>query len=180
VNFPKDTPSDGYEVKACAPKELTRADLESCFAIIGDGGAVNVNTMRRDLPNSSLLAIACTGGRIVGVGAIKPVRKPYAAKVAKNSGVEFPPDTLELGYVAVQSAHRNRGLSQRIVLVLVSSLADRLFATTDEENAFKSGIFEKGQRMAWAERNAVILGAAVICCDRDQTALSLLERFRLS
>jgi hypothetical protein len=79
---------------------LSRAELESCFAIIGDGGAVNVNTMRRDLPNFSVLAIACAGGRIVGVGAIKPGRKSYAAKVAK-----------------------------RIALVLVSSLADRLFAT---------------------------------------------------
>jgi hypothetical protein len=133
VDLPKDTPVDDYEVKACAPKELSRAELESCFAIIGDGGAVNVNTMRRDLPNSSVLAIARTGGRIIGAGAIKPVRKTYAAKVAKDSGVQFPPDTLELGYVAVQSDHRNRGLSHRIASVLVSSLTVRLFATTDEE-----------------------------------------------
>jgi hypothetical protein len=47
----------------------------------------------------------------------------------------------------------------------------------DEENVFKSGIFEKGRRMAWAERNALILGEAVVCGDRDQTALFVVRRF---
>src|SRR5690242_14356029 len=99
MDFPKDPPPDDYEVITCAPRELNRAELETCFAIIGEGGAVNVNTMRRDLPNSSILAIARIGSQIVGVGAIKPVRKGYAAKVARDSGVGFPAETLELGYV---------------------------------------------------------------------------------
>ena len=158
MNLPKDTLMDGYEVKACAPKELSHAELESCFAIIRDGGAVDVNTMKRDLPKSRVLAIAQIGDQIVGVGAIKPVRKPYAAKVAIGSGVEFPPDTLELGYVAVHSAHQNRGLSKRIVLVLVSSLSDRLFATTDQEwmrrTLPKVGFARKGKE--WPEQRGML------------------------
>jgi hypothetical protein len=37
------------------------------------------------------------GDQIVGVGAIKPVREQYAAKVARNSEVDFPANTQELG-----------------------------------------------------------------------------------
>jgi predicted N-acetyltransferase YhbS len=122
VNLRKQRAADKYEVTACKPTELSAAELEKCIALIQDGCAVEVNTMRRDLPNSSLLAVARTGDQIAGVGAIKPVRKPYAAKVSQDSGVEFPPDTLELGYVAVQRDHQNRGLSQRIASVLVKSL----------------------------------------------------------
>jgi hypothetical protein len=96
-----------------------------------------------------MLAIARTNGQIVGAGAIKPVRKEYAAKVARDSGVEFPPETLELGYVAVHRDHRNRGLSHRIASALVSNLTCRLFSTTDEEwmkrVLAKTGFSKKGK-----------------------------------
>ena len=120
-----------YEVTPCTTTDLSPAEVEACFAIIEVGEAVVVQTMKRDLPRSSVLAIARKGDQIVGVGAIKPARERYAAKVARNSGVQFPPETLELGYVAVEEAHRHRGLSYRIVEALLSCHAGRLFATTD-------------------------------------------------
>lgn len=134
VNVQSDKPADknaDYEVTACTIKDLSQAEVEACFAIIEVGEAVDVQTMKRDLPRSSVLAIARKGDQIVGVGAIKPVRKRYAAKVARNSGFPFPPETLELGYVAVDEAHRDRGLSYRIVEALLSRHVGRLFATTD-------------------------------------------------
>jgi predicted GNAT family N-acyltransferase len=137
-----------YEVAARIPGDLNAAELETCFTIIEEGEAVDPNTMKRDLPRSVVLAIARKADQIVGLGAIKPVRKRYAAKVARNSGVQFPPETLELGYVAVDEDHRHRGLSYRIVEALLSRYADRLFATTDAEWMKKAlsqyGFLKKG------------------------------------
>jgi predicted GNAT family N-acyltransferase len=138
-----------YEVGTYSPGNLNRADLQTCFTIIEAGGAVDVASMKRDLPRASALALARINTQIVGVGAIKPVRKGYAAKVARNSGVQFPPETPELGYVAVDGGHRQRGLSYRIVDALLSQHRDRLFATTDAEWMKKAlskyGFLRKGK-----------------------------------
>lgn len=42
-------------------------------------------------------------------------------------------DTLELGYVPVDPAHRGRGLSLQITRLLLSQHTDRLFATTYDD-----------------------------------------------
>jgi hypothetical protein len=125
------TPKQGYELVAALPSELTSEDVEKCVAIIGDGGAVNLRTMKRDLPLSQILVIARWRGEIVGTGAIKPVRTEYAAGIAAKSGYAFPAETPELGYVAVNRAHRGRGLSHEITGLLLSQYSGRLFATTD-------------------------------------------------
>jgi predicted GNAT family N-acyltransferase len=137
-----------YEVGACTPRDLARAELETCFAIIEQGEAVDVDSMKRDLPRSSVLAVARKDTKIVGVGAIKPVRKGYAAKASRNSRVKFPPETPELGYVAVDEIPRDDGLSYRIVEALLSRNTGRLFATTDaigmKKPLAKYGFVKKG------------------------------------
>lgn len=122
-----------YDLKPCAPGDLTAQELKRCIAIIGEGGAVNLATLKRDLPRSSVLAIARHKQEIVAVGAIKPLRKEYAAGIAVKSGFTFPSATLELGYVAVDPAHRGRGLSLQITTLLLSQHTDRLFATTYDD-----------------------------------------------
>lgn len=126
-----ETPIEGYKLTATRPSELTPEDRKKCVAIIGDGGAVNLRTMKRDLPHSQIVVIARWSGEIVGVGAIKPVRTEYAAGIAAKSGYAFPAKTPELGYVAVDRTHRGRGLSHEIARLLVSQYKGRLFATTD-------------------------------------------------
>ena len=101
------------------------------MAIIKDGGAVKLRTMRRDLTRSQMLAIARYRTQIVAVGAIKLVRKEYAAGIAVKSKYSFPADTPELGYVAVDLAHQGHGLSHQITHLLLSQHTGRLFATTD-------------------------------------------------
>ena len=121
---------EDYDVETCAPGDLSEADLVTCFAIIRSGDAVNSATMRSDLPRASVLVLARKGDRIVGVGAIKPVRLLYASKIATRSGVPFDSDTAELGYVAVDTGHRGHQLSHRIVAKLLSKHQGPLFATT--------------------------------------------------
>jgi hypothetical protein len=120
-----------YDVKPYTPGQLTRDELERCIAIIGGGGAVNLRTTKRDLPRSHILAIARFHNGIVGIGAIKPVRKQYATSIAVKSGYFFPAETPELGYVAVDVAHQGHGLSHEITKLLLAEHRGRLFATTD-------------------------------------------------
>jgi GNAT superfamily N-acetyltransferase len=147
-----------YEVNACAPGALSREELETCAAIIEMGGAVDPDSMVRDLPRAIVIAIARKGDQIVGVGAIKPVRPKYAAKIARNSGITIPAETLELGYVAVKDAHRGHGLSHRISEILITSHAGRLFATTDDKRMKKTlseaGFVQKG--IEWPGHRATL------------------------
>jgi hypothetical protein len=71
--------------------------------------------------------------QIVGVGTIKRERRDYAAGIAAKSGVDFPDETLELGYVAVAREHGGHHLSDCIVRALLKRYSGRLFATTYNE-----------------------------------------------
>jgi hypothetical protein len=82
-------------------------------------------------------------------GPIKPVRPEYAAGIAAKSGYSFPAETLELGYVAVDPAHRGHGLSHEIAGLLLSQHKGRLFATTDstrmKETLAEAGFRQEGK-----------------------------------
>lgn len=147
-----------YELKPCAPSELTPEELKRCMALIGAGGAVNPNTMKRDLPRSQVLGIARHHGQIVGVGVIKPMRKQYSAGIAVKSGYLFPPDTPELGYVSVDPTHQGYGLSHEITELLLSQYRGRLFATTDSSRMKKTladaGFRQKGKE--WQGERGVL------------------------
>lgn len=138
-----------YDVKACAAVDLTRADLAACIAIIKSGGAVDVGSAGRELPRSAALAVARRDGAVVGVGVIKRVRSYYASGVAKRSGENFPANAPEVGYIAVDPEHQGRGLSGRLVAVLMSGQPGFAFATTSNDRMkktlAKAGFVRKGK-----------------------------------
>lgn len=121
---------DGYNVKAVAAAELTASDLAACTGILKGGDAVNWKSAKAELPEATALAIAWKGKKIVGLGAIKRERRDYATDIAAKCGVDFSPETLELGYVAVSPEHRGHHLSHCIVRRLLKEHTGRLFATT--------------------------------------------------
>lgn len=135
-----------YKVRTPTPKDVSVADLAACSTIIKKGEAVDWESARKELPLSSALAVVWKGEEIVGVGAIKRERRKYAAGIATNSGVEFPQETLELGYVAVSPKHRGHHLSHCIVKALLKQHRGRLFATTYNDymkNTLTQAGFEK-------------------------------------
>jgi len=95
------------------------------------------------------LAIAYKGAEIVGVGAVKRVRRGYAKQVSIKSDVIFPSDRPELGYVAVAPDHQRKGLSRRIADALLSQRTGSLFATTENDYMKKTlsqaGFSKKGK-----------------------------------
>jgi len=118
-----------YRVALCT-RELDEADLSRCVTIIRAGGAVDVDSTK--LRAATVLALAENGDEVVGVGSVKPVRTAYATGIAKKSGFDFPSETPELGYVAVDAPHKGKGLSHRLVAELLRGQKGRLFATTDD------------------------------------------------
>jgi len=117
-----------YRVQRC-PNGLEDADLERCVSIIRAGAAVDVDAAK--LRRATTLVVAKRGDEIIGVGSVKRVRPDYALGIAADSGFSFAPETPELGYVAVDAAHRGNKLSRRIVGELLRDQNGALFATTD-------------------------------------------------
>ena len=134
----EDCPPLGYEVKTCTPSELSQGELAKCIALIKSGGAVDVRYVKKWLPLCTMLAVVHNDTQIVGVGAVKPIRKDYALKKAKKAGVNFPPETPELGYVRVHDDHQRKGLSRCIVKALLSRQDGPLFATTSSASMKKT------------------------------------------
>jgi hypothetical protein len=130
----------------CAPKyttglkdrPLTDEELAVCIGIIEKGEAVDLDSVRQELPKATAVAIARLDHRIVGVGAIKRRRPVYASKVSKRGDYSFPTDTLELGYVAVDPAHRGQRLSYPLVAALLVGRNESLFATTSSPQMKKA------------------------------------------
>ena len=89
--------------------------------------------------------------------------EPTPEGVAKSSGFDFPPETPELGYVAVDANHKRRGLSHRIVAELLSKRSGPLFATTDKEAMRialdRAGFVRKGKD--WQGKHLAAEDAAV-------------------
>lgn len=81
-------PCQPYEVTNCVPDDLSNAEIESCVAIIRNGGAVDPESAEGELPHASALAVARRGAEIVGVGAIKRIRPRYASGVAQKKRVD--------------------------------------------------------------------------------------------
>jgi hypothetical protein len=120
----------GYTVKTPSPKDVSTKEFAACVGILKKGDAVDAESARDELPRATALAIVWKDKQIVGIGAIKGERCEYAAGIATKSGVKFPPETLELGYVAVLPDHRGHHLSHCIVKALLKQYRGRLFATT--------------------------------------------------
>ncbi len=125
-----------YRVQVCVPGEFTEAEISTCAEIVRNGGAVTINLEK--LRNARALAVVRADGGIVGVGAIKADRTGRAARIAQKSGISFPQDTPELGYVAVAQQHRRKRLSHQLVGALLKAVPGGLFATTDDEHMMKT------------------------------------------
>jgi len=124
---------EGYAVTTHAANKLGPSEIAACLAIIKTGEAVDLMSAKRELPLATVIALAWKDKQIVGVGAIKRERREYAAGVTEKSGVEFPSETLELGYVAVAPEHRGHHLSDCLIKALLKQHKGRLFATSYSE-----------------------------------------------
>ena len=149
--------AEEYDVKLSAAGDMTTTDIAACVAVIKKGEAVDWSRQQEAAARYS--ACDCLQGRADRRrGSCQRERRKYVAGISSKSGVEFPPDTLELGYVAVDHDHRNNDLSHRIVKALLSQYPGRLFATTYNDymktTLEKAGFVKKGKE--WKGRNYML------------------------
>jgi GNAT superfamily N-acetyltransferase len=151
-----DNLAETYRVEAVNFSELTEGNYGRCVEIITKGNAVDPASAGDELKLARMLVVARIGVEIVGVGAVKRIRRDYASKLARLSGFDFDSDTPELGYVAVDPDHRGKRLSHRIVGTLLSGNDGPLFATTSNDRMKttleNAGFAHKGN-MWKSERN---------------------------
>ena len=152
---------DNDDVVGCVSR-LTEAERNECVALILEGGAVErASSVRKWFPRSIRVAVKRSGGEIIGVGVIKPIRRRYANNVAMRSDAELDPETHELGYVAVKQQYRGRGISSAIVRELASAHGAALFATTWNARMIspleQSSFVRKGSEWVGSRRNRLSL-----------------------
>ena len=136
-----------YRVETCAPGDLTAAEMERCMAIIIEGEAIeNPESVKTWLPRSVALAVVRKGEEIVGVGAIKPARPPYATRIAADGEHSFAPDMPELGYIARDPAHGNNRFSPRIVTALLERHGGGPIWATTSSATIKAALADAGFR----------------------------------
>ncbi len=154
ANDQRGAPED-YEVQVCSPDQAKESDLEACLEIIKAGAAVDPESAANEMRRACLVAIARKGSAVVGTGAIKRPRPRYAKAKERQAGVMLASDSLEVGYIAIESSHQGKGLSKKIVSELLSARSGPLFATTDDERMkhtlarsgfVKQGVEWKGNR----------------------------------
>lgn len=148
--------SRAYLMCSCGPMDLSEDDRGTCAALVEAGGAVRRGSIARQIAAARLLSLARLDGEIVAVGAIKRIRPPYAKRIAARCGISFPPETPELGYVAVDPKHQENGLSHRLTGELVAKHPGPLFATTSSDRMMRTlteaGFKQKGHE--WPGQHA--------------------------
>lgn len=147
---------DDYLYEALAPAVLRDVEIAVCKSILVQGGAASSDTAEQEIPRARSIAVARHKEEIVGLGTITRPRPSYARSIGENSRVRFAPDLPELGYVAVSSGHRGRGVSKAIVAKLLEDFDDSLFATTSSppmRRALRANSFERRGR-SWELANS--------------------------
>lgn len=116
--------------------DLDQGDRYAAVQLVVEGGAV-VGTREQiasRLANVRVLALLreSPAGRIVGVASLKQPNAGYRSRTFAMAG--FPiagfEEAPELGYVVVASRMRGRGLSDRLVGLIVTQIREPAFATT--------------------------------------------------
>jgi hypothetical protein len=94
---------------------LEEYESRSCLELIGEGGAVNIDSATQELTKGAWVGVAKIDGEIIGTGAIKRQRPAYATGISEKSNHAFDSNLHELGYVAVKEAQRGKGIAEIIV-----------------------------------------------------------------
>jgi hypothetical protein len=125
-------------------RDLSPDEIKALVAVLNEGGAVDLMKAEAEFPHALTVAIVRDDEDIVGVGAVKQQRPPYATRIAsaEYSGFSFDPKMHELGYVAVLKANRG-GKCGAIVDSLLKTFKGSLWATTFDDR-MKSTLKHRG------------------------------------
>lgn len=125
-----------YLIVVKTPKDCSDAELDQFVAKLADGGEVAEGN-RKQAKRAFRLGYIIYEDAIVGTAALKKPAASYRAKVFKKAGSLLDPDdySLELGWILLDVAHRQKGQMTRLINDLLPAAKDStLFATTRTSN----------------------------------------------
>lgn len=135
--------------------DLSSNDRILVAQLVSDGGAVGgtVNEIASRLNRAQMLTLLREQGtnRIIGVASLKSPNPNYRMRKFNDAGVEITgyEAAPELGYVVVTKDMRGKGLSGRLVDLIVNHIHEPTFATTDSDfmkkNLRRSGFTAVGR-----------------------------------
>jgi GNAT superfamily N-acetyltransferase len=117
--------------------DFTEAERREFMRLVQQGGEVDDIVLARNIDAARRLVFLRSSEGLIGVAALKMPQASYRKRISGLSGVEIPEGTfpLELGYVFVVPAQRNRGLSRRLVEAALDGCShDGVFATSRADN----------------------------------------------
>jgi RimJ/RimL family protein N-acetyltransferase len=119
------------------PDECSQEDLHRFHDLVVTAGEVKTEGLLARLGRAEALVFLESGNETIGVGALKRQHKNYIARKfetaeAKHDAGHFD---LELGWVVIDKAHREKGYSRRIVEALLTHARGRtIYATSASTN----------------------------------------------
>ena len=124
-----------FKVYTRRPVEATQSECETMVRLVVEGGAVSEKLVRAGVKRAEALVFCATEGRVVGVAALKVPDDGYRSGLASEKKANVPVEEekypRELGYVAVDSEWRCRGIGPFLSTQVVWLAGGRgLFATT--------------------------------------------------
>lgn len=123
-------------VVAGEAKKFSDAERRDFMGLVQEGGEVADVVLKRNIDRAKRLVFLRAGAALVGVAALKVPEVSYRKRIAARSGVNVPEADfpLELGYVFVAPAHRERGHSRTLVEAALNSIREGIYATSRAGN----------------------------------------------
>jgi predicted GNAT family N-acyltransferase len=125
------------EITLGGPNDFSPDERSRFCELVELGGEVDTVVLRQNVENAKALVFARSGGRLLGIAALKFPNLIYRKNVAAKSGFDLDSDLFpfEIGYVFVQQDARGNGISHRLVAAtLEKSEGQHAFATARTDN----------------------------------------------
>lgn len=128
-------PARADGITCAPPSRYSAAERGQFLVLVHMGGEANATPDR--IRRAEALAMAWSGGDVIGIAALKRPLDSYRDRIARKSGLSLKPSEwpYELGYVFVHPDHRGHGHANRLVEHAVRAAGRRnVFATVRTNN----------------------------------------------
>jgi predicted GNAT family N-acyltransferase len=142
------------------PHECSIDELNEFKAMVAEGGEVVAKGLLERIKRAESL-IFVKDVKCVGVGAIKRPYNKYKNKVFEKAGVpgRAVDYSLELGWVYISPSARGKGISHKIMEVIINAVGESgCFTTTREDNHAMHHLFARYSFSMLGEKYASVNG----------------------
>jgi len=118
--------------KIISPDKCDNSQLQAFYDLVVSGGQVMVEGLADKIKAADFLSFCEIDSEIVGVASIKNPNPNYKNRVFKKANVEKSADAydFEIGYAVTKKEHRGKGISQKLIKILMENSNSKSFYAT--------------------------------------------------